>query len=121
MNKEINVRILQFLKNVGLNRSKLADMLGMNKSTLISQMNGNRGISLEVLTKIFDAFPILNKDWVFTGQGKMTLVPDEGAEADTAYLAKMRSLQNEIQELRIKLREKDAQIDVLKSLIVTKK
>lgn len=121
MNKDILNRILAFMKVVGVNRSQLAEMLGMHKGTLISQMNGSRGLPLDVLSQIFDKFPMLNKEWVFSGEGLMTLDPSEDETTDNAYLAKIRVLQRENKELIIRIREKDAQIEVLKSLITDKK
>lgn len=116
MNEAITARIAEYAKKVGLTRCELADAIGLKHSTLISQLNGTRGISVDVLNKIFDTFPLLNKNWIFTGEGEMELSIN-GIDADSPYLVKIKELEEKVAKMEKQLIEKDAQIEVLKSLI----
>lgn len=107
MKQQVTERINFYLSSRGVKKVELAEKLGWKPAKLISQLNGNRGISVELLCAIFEMYPEINKDYIFTGKGDILAPNDSVAE----------SLQKELKEMQIKLREKDAQIKVLKSLI----
>lgn len=117
-NEEVSKRILDFLAIKKIKRSELAIMIGMKSATLCSQLNGTNGLGLDVLGQIFTVFPDLNKDWVFTGVGVMEFTPHVEANLPLSHAqARIAELEKQVGELGIALREKDAQIEILKSLI----
>lgn len=107
MKQQVTERINIFLSSRGVKKVELAEKLGWKPAKLISQLNGQRGISLDLLCALFEIYPEINKEYIFTGKGNVTGPSDSIEE----------SLQKEIKEMQMKLREKDAQIKVLKSLI----
>ena len=107
MKQQVTERINIFLSSRGVKKVELAEKLGWKPAKLISQLNGQRGISLDLLCALFEIYPEINKEYIFTGNGNVTGPIDSIDE----------SLQKEIKEMQMKLREKDAQIKVLKSLI----
>lgn len=117
MEEQVTARIVKFLKDNKISRSKLAKTLGMNKATLISQLNGSRGLPLDVLNQIFKTFPSLNKDYIFTGYGKVVLSPDDDTDNTSMLIAKIEGLENQVKDLEKSIIEKDAQIALLKELL----
>ena len=107
MKQQVTERVNFFLSSRGIKKVDLAKKLGWNTGKLMSQLNGTRGISVELLCALFELYPEINKNYIFTGKGDIFAPDDTIAE----------SLQKEVDELRVRLREKDAQIKVLKSLI----
>ena len=107
MKQQVTERVNFFLSSRGIKKVELAEKLGWKPAKLISQLNGTRGISLNLLCALYELYPEINLDYIFTGNGNIYAEKDK---TDNALL-------KEVQELRIKIREKDAQIQVLKSLI----
>jgi len=116
-NENVSSRIVEYLGAKKISRSEVAKMIGMKSATLISQLNGTNGLDLEVLGKIFTIFPDLNKDWVFTGAGEMEFAPGSNNAPLSHAQARIAELEETISKMEQTLREKDAQIEVLKSVI----
>lgn len=109
MNEQITDRVNDYLRIKNIKKVEVAKQIGWGQAKLISQLNGTRGISVELLCALFEQYPDMNKDYIFSGKGN----PFIDAEAD---LLPSDALQ-QVEEMKIRLREKDAQIKVLKSLI----
>ncbi len=106
MNEQITERVNEYLRIKNIKKVEVAKVIGWGQAKLISQLNGTRGISVELLSALFEHYPDLSKDYVFSGTGKPVLDANE-----------MKTVNEQMDELKIQLREKDAQIKVLKSLI----
>ena len=107
MNEQITERINTYLRIKGIKKVEVAERIGWGVSKLISQLNGTRGISVDLLCALFEHYPDMSKEYIFSGKGD-PCVPEIDPVSDAA---------KQIEELKIRLREKDAQIKVLKSLI----
>ncbi len=64
-------RIEMILAAKGLNSSKFAELLGIQKSSVSHFLNGRNNPSLEVVLKILNTFPDLNIEWLVLGVGEM--------------------------------------------------
>jgi len=118
INEQVSSRIVDYIHAKRLSRSEVAKMIGMKSATLVSQLNGTNGLSLEALGSIFDIFPDLNKEWVFSGEGPMEYQIGESKNPPmVTAVTKIKKLEDRIKELEQTVREKEAQVEVLKSLI----
>ena len=64
-------RILEIIKSKGLTSSRFAEMVGVQRSSISHLVSGRNKPSLEFLQKVLKAFPDINPDWLYTGQGEM--------------------------------------------------
>lgn len=117
MNKEITSRVNAYLKEKGIKKTQIAKKINWKHQTVIAQLNGSRCISAELLAEIVNAYPDINKDFIFTGEGD-PVVKKKAITANESQTPSSQKMKDEIEELKIQLREKDAQISVLKSLIM---
>ena len=70
MSQNINERLNWFLENQNLTASKLADKLGIQKSSISHIMSGRNKPSFDFLLRLKEAFPEINLDWFVTGKGE---------------------------------------------------
>jgi len=103
METSIVERLNLFISAKGIKKSDIATALNWEKKTVYNQLNGACELSLNLLVGICQLYPELNTQYVLLGNGSM----EELLEG---------SAQKQIEELKIKLREKDAQIKVLTKL-----
>ena len=109
MNEKIVERVNEYLRIKGIKKVEVAKKIEWGQAKLISQLNGTRGISVELLCAMFEAYPDMSKDYIFSGEGTPVISIEEQPLPPDAS--------KQIEELKIRMREKDAQIKVLKSLI----
>ena len=64
---------------------------------------------MELLCALFEKYPDMNKEYIFSGNGDPVL--------DVNLVSLPSDALKQMEEMKIRLREKDAQIKVLKSLI----
>ncbi len=69
-------RITSILKHYQLTAQGFADKIGMQRSTLSHIFLGRNKPSLDMLTKISDAFPEVSMDYIIAGEGEL-LKPDK--------------------------------------------
>lgn len=71
-NQRIKV-VFDFLKNNGHihNQQHFADKIGYGKSNVSLVLNGKIPASNDLFNSISTAFPILNREWLLTGEGEM--------------------------------------------------
>lgn len=67
----MNRRLQQFLEVETLSPSKLADMLGLQRSGISHILAGRNKPSYDFILKFLKAFPKINPDWLIQGKGKM--------------------------------------------------
>jgi transcriptional regulator with XRE-family HTH domain len=64
-------RLLLFLQSEDMNPTRLADKIGVQRSSISHILSGRNKPSYDFLLKILDSFPQLNAEWLLTGKGKM--------------------------------------------------
>ena len=67
----MNKRIQQFLDIGNLSPSKLADMLGLQRSGISHILAGRNKPSYDFILKFLRTFPNINPDWLLMGKGKI--------------------------------------------------
>lgn len=117
MNERIVKKINEFLKKQGITKVDLAKQIGMKGPALTSQLNNTRGLSVEVLIKIFQLYPDLNKEWVFNGKGSMLYSELRGSKSPEMMEARIQQLEEANKNLQLDIMKKDAQIELLKSMV----
>jgi len=66
-------RLRKALKLYGLSTTLLAGFLKINPSTLISKLNGTRGMDIDTLCIILNYYKDLSAEWLFRGTEPMML------------------------------------------------
>ena len=67
----MNKRIQQFLEIENPSPSKLADMLGLQRSGISHILAGRNKPSYDFILKFLRTFPNINPDWLLMGKGKI--------------------------------------------------
>lgn len=62
-------RIELIMKSYGLSPSQFADRTGIQRASVSHIISGRNKASLEVMLKIYEAFPGLDMEWLMTGKG----------------------------------------------------
>lgn len=75
-------RILELLKLTGMNPSRFADEIGVQRSAMSHLVSGRNNPSLEFVLKVIKRFPEVNTDWLITGSGPMVR---NGMDAPPAF------------------------------------
>ena len=69
-------RIRKLIDHFGMNVNNFSDEIGIsNNVTIGTIINQHRKPTKKTLEKIIKRFPIINYDWLLTGQGKMLKEP----------------------------------------------
>lgn len=63
-------RLLLFLKHINLSQGKFEDSVGLSRGFV---NNIGKGINSGSLNKISEQYPVLNTNWLTTGEGEMLL------------------------------------------------
>lgn len=75
MNEKERIELL--MKCYGLTPSQFAERTGIQRASVSHIISGRNKPSLEVLQKIYEAFPELDVRWLMTGQGDEPVAPGE--------------------------------------------
>ena len=81
----MNRRLQQFLELEQLTPSRLADILGIQRSGLSHILSGRNKPGYEFIYKLLLKFPQLNSEWLITGKGKP--YKDQQTVSSVAYNA----------------------------------
>ncbi len=73
-------RIELIMKSYALTPSQFADKTGIQRATVSHILSGRNKASLEVMLKIFEAFPGLDMQWLITGKGSAPVAGSVAAE-----------------------------------------
>ncbi|MBD3287042.1 helix-turn-helix domain-containing protein [candidate division WOR-3 bacterium] len=71
----IGQRIRAARKERGLNQEELSLRLGIHRNSLVRYERGERGIDVDLLTRLADALEV-SFHWLVTGEGEMERLPD---------------------------------------------
>lgn len=66
----IESRLKQFIHMEGISPATFADTLGMQRSGISHLINGRNKPSYDFISRMLNAFPDLNADWLILGKGK---------------------------------------------------
>ncbi len=101
----MNKRVIEIIERKKLTPSRFADKIGVPRSTISHIISGRNKPSLELVTKIADAFPDISLDWLIKGksapqQSQATLFDDslefEPQKNLTENAAKSRSTEDNL-------------------------
>ena len=70
--KQIGLRLHSYITDQGLNKKQFADRVGEDHGFLTRMLEG-QDVSTKFLAHLPTAFPDLNLQWLFTGQGTMVV------------------------------------------------
>lgn len=69
--KHMKDRIIQVMEREGMNPSRFAEEIGIQRASMSHITSGRNNPSLDVLMKILERFPNVNADWLLFGKGNM--------------------------------------------------
>ena len=81
----INDRVKALMDHETLTSSEFADKAGIQQSTFSHFINGRNKASLDVVTKIHQAFEDVSLEWLLYGQGQMFAEISPGNEHSLPY------------------------------------
>lgn len=120
-NQRIKI-VFDFLKNNGHihNQQHFADKIGYGKSNVSLVLNGKIPASNDLFNSISTAFPILNREWLLTGEGEM-LSKQPSREEEPSMARVLEELAAQRSTLLAMLAEKDRHISQLLAMLNDKK
>jgi len=62
-------RIKKIMDQESLNPATFADLLNINRQTMIASLGRNKTISIHIITAILEKIPDINSDWLLFGKG----------------------------------------------------
>lgn len=71
MSEDLFDRLDKFMLHMGLNDNQVTVTAGLSVGSLGKQRKGARGLSSDSIAKLLYAYPDLNANWLFTGEGYM--------------------------------------------------
>jgi hypothetical protein len=71
----IKGRILEYADSLGISKRKFYEIIGVSRGTLESKT----GITEDIMSKFFTAYPEISIDWLITGKGDMLKQKDDPA------------------------------------------
>lgn len=64
-------RLVQLLKAEGINPTRFAERIGVQRSSMSHILSGRNKPSYDFLVKVLDSFSAVNPDWLLRGKGLM--------------------------------------------------
>jgi transcriptional regulator with XRE-family HTH domain len=64
-------RLIQFLQSEGINPTRFAERIGVQRSSISHILSGRNKPSFDFIIKFLDSFPSVNPDWLLRGKGLM--------------------------------------------------
>lgn len=64
-------RIKQVITYANMSERAFAERIGVKQNTLNQQIKGERGISLDIVSKILISFENISAEWLMRGEGEM--------------------------------------------------
>lgn len=110
-------RLSEFREHSGMSVNAFVDNIGMEYVTVLNQLNGKRGLSLDTVLNTLNTFSELSSDWLLRDRGDM-LISKFGDSLDSIklkYNERLESLLDTIHVLQETINMKNATIDALKT------
>jgi len=64
-------RLVQLLKSEGINPTRFAERIGVQRSSMSHILSGRNKPSYDFIVKILESFPAVSPDWLLRGKGMM--------------------------------------------------
>lgn len=114
----LSSRFVKYFRSRGETRYAFAKRVGISPSTIDNYLQGDRVPNADVLTKLFASDPRLSPLWFFSDDETLPMYldeekPVEGTLTDDESLARLRALEEENQNLKEQLKDKDKIIKML--------
>lgn len=138
MQSTITERITYLIGALKENTNSFSNKIGVSQSTVATALKRNKGVNSDLIEKITIAYPIVNVDWLLTGQGEMlkstsvnnsrnvhntgkisggVMTGDNNAPIDASITSDSKQrillLEEKVQHLEEMLKEKERFIQVL--------
>lgn len=114
MEKDINDRLLNFIKESGLNVNTFSLIIGVNPAVIHNIVKGRRtNPSYEVLKKIGLSFDNIDLNWLITGESKKQLLLEEPKERYSILSVdkKMEQLQKMVSQMANEMKALKKKLD----------
>lgn len=88
--KERFIEVINYLifANLAVNQEDFVAKLGMDSSTISQYKVGKRTITPKFASKLTEVFPVINREWLLTGEGQMLKGQDsQPTKTETVYYA----------------------------------
>lgn len=119
-------RIRQLMEQLGMNKKTFSEKIGENPSKISHIFMGRNNPSLDMLQKIFRAFPDVSTDWLIMGRGE-SLLNNERQKIDDHELSglenkndKQEQKQEDNDENSVNAKENNASIAAANNLRIKK-
>ena len=106
-------RILQIMNQAGLNHSKFAEVIGIQRAAMSHITSGRNNPSMDVVGKILEQFSYIDPDWLIFGKGNMKRESHQNMpkQADLFAIPSYIPPENKIiSEYRQEIKEKKPQL-----------
>ena len=110
---DILTRLKEIVAYGGMSIRALAIRSGIPQKTLDNQIKGLRGISIETVVSILQAYPEISAEWLLRGNGEMLIRKEDNSED----IARINGLVDTITTLNDALKSKSETIAMLKERI----
>lgn len=77
----ITDRIALLISELGENTNSFSNKIGVSQSTIATALKRNKGVNSDLIEKIFNAYPMVNNDWLLTGIGDIFKTNESKQEA----------------------------------------
>lgn len=123
----IMVRLQEFIAHMNLSVYQVNRASGLCQGLLSNALSKKQGLTTSTLERLLLAYPMLNANWLITGQGQMLIEEKKSEEAPAtslqAHLQNLQTLQDQCVEMirqiqQMKQKEQaDADARLLNSLL----
>jgi plasmid maintenance system antidote protein VapI len=106
MKEDIIARINELINTYSRSVREFANLIGVKQATLNQQLRGERGVSLDTVIAVMNAFPEVSSNWLITGKGEMMTadnlphISGEETDGELELHAKLAQLAAEVDELK---------------------
>ena len=119
--KEIIGKMNDFWAQSGKSKAEMSRELGVDAGTFGNILNGNRGVSVGMISKFLETYPSVSAEWLMRGVGSMFAVDGRVVGENIANNNNSQiNAGDTINRLVSLLEEKDKQINQLLQILASK-
>lgn len=89
--KEIIGKMNDFWAQSGKSKAEMSRELGVDAGTLGNILNGNRGVSVGLLSKFLETYPSVSAEWLLRGIGDMRTLPEGFDSPEDVEISRLES------------------------------
>lgn len=112
---DVLARLVEFKNSTGLSLNAFSASIGMGHTTIFSQVNRQRALSLDTILNTIETYSGLSAEWLLRGVGQMQIA--EPASTETIADSRIEALVDTIALLQETIKNKNATIDALQAEI----